>query len=32
MKKTAHWSLQMARRYIRAESLFRENGAGELGL
>jgi hypothetical protein len=32
MKQTGHWSVQMVRRYIREGSLFRENGAGKLGL
>ena len=32
MNQTGHRSVQMVRRYIREGSLFRENGAGELGL
>ena len=32
MNQTGHRSVQMVRRYIREGSLFRENGAGKLGL
>jgi integrase len=32
MNQTGHRSVQMARRYIRDGSLFRENSAGKLGL
>ena len=32
MNQTGHRSVQRVRRYIRDESLFRENSAGKLGL